>query len=202
MKKSIIAAGAASVALAAMPVVGVFAETTTSGGIVKDEVSVTVSDTCSITSTGTLASNTITRSVSFGTVTTSGANPEKQAEAMIIDCNKGWALTAKAAGSPAGHEKDLVSSGNYIYGDPTGDGVSGTVSNWKFKLTGTDITTTTTNYTNYQVIPDNTTGVAVAGNASGADSVSITPSYQLDLIGSQAAGIYEGAISYTLTANS
>jgi hypothetical protein len=43
MKKSIIAAGAASAVLAAMPVLGVFAETT-----VKDNLTVTVSSSCEL----------------------------------------------------------------------------------------------------------------------------------------------------------
>lgn len=60
MKKSIIAASAASLALAAMPVVGAFAAEQTA--TVTDNLNVTIDNTCSLTRTASTADETVTGS--------------------------------------------------------------------------------------------------------------------------------------------
>ena len=75
MKKSIIAAGAASVALAAMAVLGAFAAT--SSATVTDNLSVTLDTTCSLTETGAVQGTSgqtgVTTGPTVSSATTAGA---------------------------------------------------------------------------------------------------------------------------------
>ena len=195
MKKSIIAAGAASVALAAMPVVGVFADTM-NPGTVKDSITLNVESTCSVTATGT-ASGTpqvITNTIDFGNMNTATDKDNVAGTSMTINCNGVWNVKAAGAGSENGHETDLWNGTVEIDGDSTNG------SYWQFKLGGAGssyIDTTTTDYTDFQSIPSAATKVA-GGNS--ANAVVITPTYKVHLSGDQAAGAYTGAISYQLFA--
>ena len=211
MKKSIIAAGAASVALAAMPIVGVFADDdpVVEQGIVKDTVTVNVNSTCSVTSAGTLgtttaADDTINRSVNFGTMSTATSR-ESSDESMTtapvsftINCNGPWHVTAKGAGT-TGNEQNLykaAGTGEDTSPAATISGTASTGSYWKFMVTGTN--TVAAFNADYVSIP-NTTGSTVASSSEGVSNNAITPAYKINLTGSQTPGIYEGGVSYTLT---
>ena len=105
MKKSIIAAGAASVALAAMPVVGAFAAFT--GGPFTDTIQTTIADSCTF-GRGTLTDTTATGKHPAGTWTTDTSDTNKDV------------LTAVAI-TPAAAEATLGSTNfNIICNDQDG----------------------------------------------------------------------------------
>ena len=93
MKKSIIAAGATSVALAAMPIVGAFA---TTFGTVDDTVNVTVSNGC------TVSSVSVSRTVSVPSMNAGAAAQTADGQAISLTCNStGWTITAAGSGTGA-----------------------------------------------------------------------------------------------------
>ena len=105
MKKAIIA-GAASAVLAAMPVVGVFAADYQS---VVDEIQVTVSTTCNMRSSGTVAEPgttgaTLSATVNPGTLIGTGDNATAWTgtpTTLTYNCNDtgGWQITAQGVNS-------------------------------------------------------------------------------------------------------
>ena len=110
MKKSIIAAGAASVALAAMPIVGVFAA---DGTLTQtDTVVVTVSSACSLATSGD--SVTPDASTYTATIANGGYNTAIAGSTFTITCNDtgGWKLNAIGAGTANGDGTKMDSSTN------------------------------------------------------------------------------------------
>ena len=143
MKKSIIAAGAASIALAAMPIVGVFADTST----VTDKFSVTLSTTCSLSEQSATPYATaqahVTTGPTFTTDTysltmTAGKVAEVGTSTLHIVCNdtsNGYEVTGtfddlKIAPSSTGNDMIPYSSTAVI------DGTSG----WNAILSGSPLT--------------------------------------------------------------
>lgn len=184
MKKLAIAG--ASLALAAMPVLGVFAETT-----VKDTITVTVNPSCElgdITPAGTSASNANNY---YGTgnpgqlVTPAAgtkANPGTGTPTSIrIACNNATGYTLSATFT------NLTGPGTAITysASPEAAANSGT---WTAYASKSGATATAINPTN-----------GLTGNSTMTDTYAF--SYKVGLGADQAAGDYTGDATYTLAAN-
>ncbi len=210
MKKSIIAAGAASVALAAMPVVGVFADQNPVGSAVSDTITASFAPTCSFTSTGTDKESGLSPAgqsgdYAYSTVVTPGqAATDLGSTQMTIKCNQtgGWVLNAVGAGAAANHNNYMKSDNNVASEDvATGIATSGDTSNWAFKVTTTEAYASLIqgSYGNYAEIPDSATAVVKSTAATDiTNGVTVSPKYQVFMSTKQAAGSYTGKVSYTL----
>ena len=181
MKKLAIAG--ASLALAAMPVVGVFAA---SGTTVTDTVEVTIDSACTITTTN--ASNTYS-----ATMTNGQLKSDFGSTSMTIACNDagGWHVTAVGSGADASnkHYMDASASGTDI---ATGTATSGSTSNCAFKVNGTDAS----GYTSFSAVPQ--TAADVATNAGASEASILTTTYQVFISPTQQADTYTGQVTYTL----
>lgn len=223
MKKSIIATGAASLALAAMPVVGVFAA---ANGTVTDTLNVTIQPACTITNqnnpqgpadgSAPVLTNSYTVTMKNGQVrndiggaagdATTGTTPDNSID---VSCNTpsgstaaeaGWKLTAVGAGA-TGHVNELSGESGAI---ATGVETTGTDSQWAFRVVKTDAVSGVNYATGYDgsfaAVPAGTTAdpekdlVTGSGNAASA----FTMTYQVYISKTQAAGTYTGAVKYTL----
>lgn len=183
MNKRILGAGAASLVLAAMPLVGVFAEDTTE---ITDTVKVTIAESCTMGITSgvdqseTLAENAISKEIT-------GA-------AFAITCNDadGWHLTAEGAGTGV-TKTDMVGevATNLI---KTGVPSAGT-SAWGFKVTADD--GVASGYDSMHAIPAYATTIASGEAPVSAKSVKIT--YQVSSSTTQAADTYTGKVKYVLS---
>ena len=182
MKKSIIVTGAASLAVAAMPVVGVFADTTT----VTDTVQVTINSACTITSSQ--AANTYS-----GTMTNGQLKSDFGSTTMTINCNDaaGWHVTAVGSGADATDKTAMnaTSTGTDI---ATGTAQSGDTSNWAMKVTGTGAT----GFTTFAAVPSSATNVATGSGTVAAGT--LTTTYQVFISATQQADTYTGQVTYTL----
>ena len=197
MKKTLITAGAASLALAAMPIVGVFAADGTLSQT--DTVVLTVQTACSLASSG---SNDTT----YTTQLTPGGNDQAiTGSTFTVTCNDagGWALYA--VGNSDATTKTSMDSSTNVDGDDivTGTTLNGSVSNWAFKLAaGTEShagAAITTGYTGFSAIP--ATQTKVASNATGSErttSATVTATYGVGVSSTQATGTYTGKVLYTL----
>ena len=181
MKKLAIAG--ASVALAAMPVVGVFAAT---GTTVTDTVQVTIDSACTITSTQ--AANTYSDTMTNGQLKSDFGSTE-----MTINCNDpaGWHITAVGSGADATDKTAMNATGSGT-DIATGTATSGAASNWAMKVTGTGAT----GFTTFAAVPSSATNVATgSGSVSGAV---LNTYYQVFISATQQADTYTGQVTYTL----
>lgn len=208
MKKLAIAAS--SVALAAMPVVGVFAADTRT---VTDTLNVTIADTCTVktstygtgatgnqwgTQTGTAGtdasiSNTWTLAIANGAVATSPAHT------IAIMCNKtnGWTLKAQNAAALSTNDtrnpQDTIA-----YSTSADEGVEGYYVNVANAVDGT---ISTDNVTNGKMNDLNTAaGIIFSKNGSTA-TASVDVSYTVGTSTTTEAGTYTGNVVYTLAPN-
>ena len=199
MKKLAIAG--ASAALAALPVVGVFAATSST---FTDTVQVTVADSCTIASSAegsqTAYDRTFTEEIAVGQLKTDiGIGADAQSQPTVnVACNTTtgtWSLSAVGSGTGATVDvMDATGSGTDI---ATGTATTGATSNWAFKLAAGTGGTIASGYNTYTSIPTAATAV-VTGNA-GTTDVSITPSYQVYIGTNQEPDTYTGKVTYTLT---
>ncbi len=131
MKKSIIAAGAASVALAAMPIVGAFAATVNYSSIT-DKVLLTVNESCKMEESDTVVETVAETTTGagdqkYGTIVTLSdgstggiapgtASQEGTGTAMTITCNSndGWVLNAQATAMNSATGGYSIPFGPYI----------------------------------------------------------------------------------------
>lgn len=187
MKKSIIAAGAASIALAAMPVVGVFAATDNPSAI-EDTINVTIADSC--TWSRTLAASDSTVTASGSTLSATMTAPQTIANfgtsTLNVKCNntKGYAIKATMTGLAGQASSSDATSNN----DSIDYAASLAAGKW------------TASYNN--------TGIA-SGNSfvttSGADDMengtNYVITYGVQTKANQAAGFYTGTVTYELTQN-
>lgn len=215
MKKSLIAVAGASLAAAAMPVVGVFAE-----GSFTDTVQVTVSKSCvwqaSWTDptdgpkTGAPTGRTFSKDgvvpgtlLHFGGASDDGQAPGSSESAPIIkmECNggdgtaQGGTWTVSAVGASDGASVTSMNPSGTGAAIATGTATTGATSNWAFKIeaTGGNVAS---GYGNYTSIPSTATTV-LSGNASSTD-ITFTPGYQVYIGTDQAADTYTGKVTYTL----
>ena len=193
----------ASAALAAMPVVGVFAADYQS---VTDTVELIVQTSCNMRTGGTAASPTTTGST-WSHTTTPGHLVGDTGEAwgtagstvLTFNCNDagGWKVTAQGVSGVSGDVTAQTfmkgaSSGTNI---ATGEATSGPTSNWAFKVTGTNAVT---NYTSFRAVPDAATPVATSTDA--VTEATLTPSYRVWVSNTQKQDTYTGYVKYVLTA--
>ena len=194
MKKSIIATGAASLALAAMPVLGVFADVT-------DTVILTIPSSCSVGQTqgspATGEGKTMQElSASNGQLYTWDADGS-QGGTLKVTCNAASGWQVKAQGTSTGSPATSMVGTNGGTSIATGTSESGATSNWMFKVAGTG---TVSGYQSWSAVPAAATPVA-----SGSTAVSesqINTGYQVWVSATQEAGTYTGKVTYTVNAAS
>lgn len=196
MKKSLIATGAASLALAAMPVVGVFADPASNELI--DTINVTVEGGCTVESAaqgatpGDYSANarTFSASIAVGTYEeltgVEGTSSTTPAQAMTIKCNvpaadnRTFDITAVAD-----------NSGKLLHGsDEIGGGTatSGNASAWAYTIDSG------VNWNGVQASFTPVSGIA----ANTSTNYSFNPYYRVYVQPDQAPGLYEGKVTYTV----
>lgn len=187
MKKSLTTAGAASLVVAAMPIVGVFAAD--GNKTITDTIKVTIDSACSVTSDKT--DNTYAVDM-----TNSQLNSNIGSTVMNVKCNDahGWKVTAVGSGS--GATVDVLDAAKDGADIATGTATSGAASNWAFKVAGDS---TVAAYKNFAAIP--TTAAKVAEGSVATDmtaGTNITTTYQVWISATQQADTYTGQVTYTL----
>lgn len=216
MKKSLIAAGAASLALAAMPVVGVLAAATPAGTL-KDTLNVNIPAGCTIVNNNSTTggdgsnpalTNSYTVEMQNGELKSNIGGSANQTTSTTADnsidvsCNTssnvsgetGWKLTAVGDGT-AGHETELYQA-NATDQIVTGTATSGANSNWAFKVAKAASASYATGYSDaYAAVPASEADI-VTGSGTLADAFTIT--YQVYVDQTQDSGTYTGAVLYTL----
>lgn len=200
MKKSLIAAGAASLAVAALPIVGVFAADGNS--VVKDDIEVTIDSACSLTSaihSGATNGTQVTAGIEYkytGTVTNSG-NTEISGSDITVKCNDngGWSLYAIGSGQATPKTSLKASNGTDIAS--AGTFTSGT-SDWGMKVTGTN---SLAKYNaGFVAVPAENDQVANSTSETDMTTgASVSTSYKVQASSAQEAGTYTGQVTYTLT---
>ena len=190
MKKSIIAAGAASVALAAMPIVGAFATTA-----VKDAITANIGAGCTITNTADASSDISTNNVSVSVTPGSTGTSSTDYAGISVICNSSsWSVSAVGSGT-GDVVTSLYSGTNAI---ATGTATSGETSNWAFKIASAPSAVIESTYQNFAAVPGTATPV-VTGSA--AATTTIKAQYQVYAATSQASGNYTGSVTYTVAAS-
>ncbi|MBR0467881.1 hypothetical protein IJJ53_03185 [Candidatus Saccharibacteria bacterium] len=199
MKKSLIVTGAASLAVAAMPIVGVFAA---DGTLTQtDTVVVTVDSACSLATSGSEV--TPDASTYKATIANGAYNTDITGSTFTITCNDtgGWKLNAIGAGTATGDVTKMDASTNTDSDDiATGTTLDGSVSNWAFKVAkgGSDAAniTVTEGYTNFSAVPASATKIAQGTSTAGNSTIAAT--YGVGISSTQSAGTYTGKVTYTL----
>lgn len=220
MKKSLIAASVASLAVAAMPVVGVFAA---GEATVTDTLTVNIPPSCTVTNSVNsqapengnpqAIANHYTVNMKNGQLksdiggTTGGDGGSAVDSTINVSCNtpanddtnnSTWRLTAIGAGTEGFEDKLHGTAGDIA----TGTGTSGD-SQWAFKVTkgGDNVNWPTGDGAyagGFAEVPSEDDGemdiVTGRGNATGA----FTMTYQVYINQTQATGSYTGAVKYTL----
>jgi len=188
MKKALVA-GAASLALAAVPVVGVFAATT-----LTDTISVTVSDNCALSygstahtaGDGTWSSNTLSATRTNGTVT---YNLGKTTMKAVCNNSLGYKVAVKTL-------NNLTSGSNSIpaytgASSGAGSAYTASVSGWSPIIdSGSAPTASSTKYKQGDTVK--TESAVTAGT-------SFSVYYGVGINSTQAAGTYSGTVVYELT---
>lgn len=188
MKKSLIVTGAASLALAAMPVLGAFADVT-------DTVVLTIQSSCSVgqTSATAGAGKTITESNAVNSHLYTYDADGSAGGTLKVTCNDASGWNVKAVGSSTGSNKTVMvptGSGTAI---ATGTAESGATSNWMFKVSGTGAVS---GYTSWSEVPSTATKVATSSSAISEGA--INTGYQVWVSATQQADTYTGSVTYTV----
>ena len=205
MKKSLIATGVASLALAAMPLAGsVFADPTTS--TMTDTLNVTIPPACTIRNSLTQGDATTTENVYNVTMKNgqlrsdigdSAVDGGEHDNNIIVNCNiqtgndANWSLSVGGKGNT-----NVLSNGTPANNIATGTNTSGN-SSWAFKTaTATAGVTYAQGYSSgaFAEVPANP-----ATLATGTGNASFTMNYQVYISATQATGNYTGGVVYTLT---
>lgn len=216
MKKLAIAS--ASMALAAMPMVGVFA---VDGPVsVTDNVTVVINESCTFQATAnsqavnpsTGANPTIARNFSkpatLGALVYLAGDPtgdtgSTDANPITIQgvCNSGesgstkqgtWTISALGAS-----EAKMVKSGSDASDTdniPTNLNTSGTASGWSMMIESAGANT---DFSTYHAVPSGTAAPVANGTANGT-AFSFQPKYRVYVGTAQASGTYTGTVTYTI----
>lgn len=208
MKKSIIAAGAVSAVVAAMPIIGVFAGTSS----VTDQIEVTVPDSCTLLSDttdveggATTTVNTYTATMANGEVRSDIGGVDEEtgiddANVLTVSCNttdptkNTWKLTA-VGGDGIDIDTNMNPSVDTNTPIATGTATEGDDSQWAMKVVGNGVTIQN-NFNNWHVVPGVATEVA---NSSGTITDAFTMTYQVYISPTQESDTYTGYVTYTLT---
>ena len=209
MKKILIAgAGVAALAVAAMPVLGVFA-----AEAVIDTVQITISSSCGITSEtaqdaatnehATLAAaNSMSANMVNGSTHEWLANGASgQGGKLYVTCNdaSGWNVTAQGFSNDTAGTTTMVATGSGT-AIPTGTTLDGTVSDWAFKVADTDTGATIVSaYSNYAQVPANATRVAYKSGTAVSEGLVYT-GYKVGVSPTQQADTYTGKVKYVVSA--
>jgi len=178
MKKIMIAG--ASMALAAMPVLGAFA-----ANEAQDTLNVNVPNGCTL---ATRANGEAT----WSSVAPNTDGEAKSTAAMVITCNNSWSVTP--------HSTGLAYNSNTITSNATG----GDTSTFKLMLTPTGSEYTGAAGGNGGVVTNDFLSAntidgthKISGNAA-ATAVSITPTYTVHISTVQEPGLYTGTVYYDI----
>lgn len=172
MKKTLIA-GAASLALAAMPVVGVFAADPEP---VVDNITITVSETCTLTRTSGNGNYTATMS-------TNALNASVGSSTFKAVCNNASGFSVGAVPTALSGTGEAIT-----YSATTPTAGSGTWTATKTEVAGNIAASS---------------GVLMSTNSTtSAEGLTETVTYQVSTRANQAKGDYSGTMTYTLTQNS
>ena len=209
MKKLAIAS--ASMALAAMPMVGVFAADPVTGDVsVKDNVTVVINESCTFQATqGTnpvdpsQTNNVIERNfrksatlgslVYLGDGATGGSGAQGTPITIQGVCNSGQSGSAKTGtwsiSAIGDNGAKMVKSGATGSTDDIAAGTetSGTTSKWAMRIGSTG---------DFFAVPASSTEVA-SGQANGT-AFAFEPQYQVYVGTAQASGTYTGVVTYTI----
>ena len=222
MKKSLIAGvGAATFGLAVLPISGVFAE---DYNPIVDTVKVTINDSCAMSAaeSGGEAGQTggvYAATVNAGTLVTPGGTGSGQADwtggsaggsttsakTYTFSCNKngGWKVTAQGVAGTDSSTAQTTMPGANASSTPiaTGTAISGTTSNWAFKVaaTGTGVTPETA-YADWAAVPSTAQIVIQSDSGAPVSEATFTPSYRVWVSATQQADTYTGYVKYVLTA--
>ena len=193
MKKLAIAG--ASVALAAMPVVGTFAATSTQ---FQDTLTVGVQGGCTIEESGTGTTAGTYKDRAFEATIPVGTSKELTAKAdspysgeFAVSCNTttgSW--TVSVAASDNGNLKSGSDTIAPLAADKT---MGGATSSWAIKSNASGGTTTSNAYSDYKGF--------VAGDfikASADQTITFNPSYKAYVATGQNPGNYSGTVTYTI----
>lgn len=191
MKKSLIAAAGATLAVAAMPAVAVFAATE---GSFVDNITVTVSGGCTLEvsggTAGSYSDRTFSASIAAGTTETltgveSGATITP-ASAMEVQCNvptpgQAWNITATAAngGALKDGEKTI----------PSGTAIDGGTSSFAYSIN---------NGSTWLAVPTEANAAITSGTTVSGTPTTFNPIYRVYVAPSQAPGTYTGSVTYTI----
>ena len=189
MKKLAIAS--ASVALAAMPVVGVFAVTGSTE--FTDNLSVTVNSGCTLenggNTDGTYVDRSFSKNIAVGNSAVLDGSAATDTAAITIKCNTtSGTVTVTSAGSTT-----LVGTSSADNTIATGAATSGSTSNWAIKSNASN--TSSDPYAAYKAhVP----GTFLTATAS-ARGTTFNPSYQVYVAQGQAPDTYTGSVTYTVS---
>lgn len=216
MKKLAIAG--ASMALAAMPVIGVFADTNVA---ITDQIQVTVQDSCAMTAaaSGGQAGDTggtYSATVPVGTLITPDSGEgnvnwgnTSVAKTYTFSCNNvgGWQVSAQGMSGTSTEATTQTSMvGNTAGSDAiaTGTATSGATSNWAFKITPSENASSLvqSTYSNWSAVPGSSNNVIIKSdnNNKPISNATFTPSYRVWVSTTQDADTYNGYVKYVLTA--
>lgn len=205
MKKKLIAASAASLAVAAMPMVGVFAKT---GSLeFTDNLSVTVNAGCTLenggTTDGTFVDRSFAKNIAVGNfaVLESNGTAVNDNAAMTVKCNTTSGTVTVSYSVNAGANTNLTATGGTI---AAGAVVAGPNSGWAIKSNAANTSTNpfagegeSVADAGYYVAPTTATGTFLTSTAS-AQGTTFNPSYRVYVAQGQAVGTYTGTVTYTL----
>ena len=215
MKK--IAIAGASVALAAMPILGVFA---TTENTVTDTLRITVENACAITATMNSTTGWTNQTDSSDKTTddlqnynfqyaaniTNGANAEIVGTTMKVTCNDhgGWYINA--AGKNSSTVLDAQGTGTDIAtAAESGTNYStGATSAWGFKMSTTQTSgdfapTIVDSYgVGYVAVPSSATKVVTGPTTDQTTGSTVTSNYKVYISPTQEADTYVGGVTYTL----
>ena len=194
MKKSLIATGAAAVALAAMPVVGAFAD-------VIDTVEITISASCGVNSD---TESTPGTGQKFTATMVNGDTHEWDADGaggeLYVTCNdaSGWNVTAQGYSNDTAGTTTMVPTGSGT-AIPTGTTLDGTVSDWAFKVAdGNTGATIVSAYSSYAQVPATATRVAYKSGTAVSQGLIYT-GYKVGVSPTQQADKYTGKVKYVVS---
>jgi len=188
MKKSIIAAGAASIALAAMPVLGVFATPD-----VTDTIEVTIQESCTFTSGGADTTYEYSGTNADGQVDPLNNSTNVHSFTVFCNDNDGYTVSATAESLTASGISDEFA---YVATLPS----SGVDGKWHATVAAA---TGNTNTLTIEQLPAGgaATDIVTIDEASAAGGETFTVAYSAYIGTATPAGTYSGHIEYTLTPN-
>ena len=201
MKKLAIAG--ASVALAAMPMAGVFAQDLS----VTDTIQITVDSACTIDETNTTTDGLDTKDTTYAATVANGAEADFSGthsgnHAFHVSCNApgGWSFSVTPTDLAGFTDSNKTTTNNdsipFVATGSYASAVSGTAGAW----TATIASTVSTSQTITQPSTAGQANLVINATNAQASNVEITSTYQAYVGTETSAGFYEGTIAYNLAA--